>query len=67
MQLMLYAIFQLNIFSGSGGKFDFSGLAISSNSGHIDSDQPEFIILQPYSLVMLHVKFENHRCSGFRE
>ena len=34
---MLYTKFQLNILSGSGGKVDFSGLAIFSNSGHIDS------------------------------
>ena len=36
MQLMLYTKFQPNIFSGSGAKVDFSGLAIFSNSGHID-------------------------------
>ena len=36
---MLYTNFQPNILSGSGGKFDFSGLAIFSNSGHIDSQQ----------------------------
>ena len=29
--------------------------------------QNEFIILKPCSLVMMHVKFENSRCSGFRE
>ena len=34
---MLYKIFQPNILSGSGGKVDFSGLTIFSNSGHIDS------------------------------
>ena len=34
---MLYTKFQPNIFSGSGGKFDLSGLAIFSNNGHIDS------------------------------
>ena len=34
---MLYTKFQLNISSGSGGKFDFSDLAIFSDSGHIDS------------------------------
>ena len=35
VQLMLYTKFQPNILSGSGGKFDFSGLAVFSN--HIDS------------------------------
>ena len=34
---MLYTEFQPNILSGSGGKFDFSGLAIFRNSGHIDT------------------------------
>ena len=37
LQLMLYTKFQPNILSGSGGKVDFTGLAIFSNSGHIDS------------------------------
>ena len=34
---MLFTKFQANILSDSGGKLDFSGLAIFSNSGHIDS------------------------------
>ena len=34
---MLHTKFQPNILSGSGGKLDFSGLAIFSNSGRIDS------------------------------
>ena len=37
VQLILYTKFQPNILSGSGGKFDFSGLAIFSNNGHTDS------------------------------
>ena len=32
---MLYTKFKPNISSDSGGKVDFSGLAILSNSGHI--------------------------------
>ena len=32
---MLYTKFKPNISSGSGGKVDFSDLAIFSNSGHI--------------------------------
>ena len=32
---MFYTNFYLNISSGSGGKVDFSGLAIFSNNGHI--------------------------------
>ena len=34
---MLCTKFQPNILSGSGGKFDFIGLVIFSNSSHIDS------------------------------
>ena len=30
-------------------------------------DQAEFYHSEALSLVMLHVKFENHECSGFRE
>ena len=37
VQLLTYTKFQPNISSGSGGKVDFSGLAIFSNSGQIDS------------------------------
>ena len=37
VQLMLHTKFQPNILSGSGGKVDFSGLDIFSNSSHIDS------------------------------
>ena len=63
---MLYTKFKPNI--SSGEKVDFSGLAIFSNSGHfLISINQNFIILKPCSLVMLHVKFENNGCSGFRE
>ena len=56
------------ISSGSGEKVDFGDLAIVSNSGHfLFPTSLNFIILKPCSLVMLHVKFENHGCSGFRE
>ena len=65
---MLYTKFQPNIPSGYGEKVDYSGLAIFSNSGHFCFPSSlNFIILKPCSLVMLHVKFENHGCSGFRE
>ena len=39
---MLYTIFQPNILSGSGGKFDFSGLAILATAAILIPDQPEF-------------------------
>ena len=65
---MLYTKFQPNISSGSEGKVYSSGLAIFSNSGHFGLPTSlNFIILKPCSLVMLHVKFENHGCCGFRE
>ena len=63
---MLYTKFQPNISSGSGEKVDFKGLAIFSNSSHFFfSTRLNFIGLKPCSLIMLHVKFENHGCSGF--
>ena len=34
---MLFNKFQANRLSDSGGKLDFSGLAVFSNSGNIDS------------------------------
>ena len=65
---MLYTKFQPNVSSSSGEKVDFSGLAIFINSGHfLFSTRLNFIILKPCSLVMLHVKFENHGCSDFRK
>ena len=68
VQLMLYTKFKSNISSDSWGKVDFSGLAIFSNSGHIwFPSSLNFIFLKPCSLVMLHVRFENHGCSDFRE
>ena len=42
MQLLLYTKFQPTILSGSGGKFDFSGLAILATAAILIPDQPEF-------------------------
>ena len=65
---MLFTKFLPNILSGSGGKVDFSGLAIFSNSGQIwFPSSLNFIFLKPCSLVMLHVKVENPGCIGFKE
>ena len=65
---MLYTNFQSNLPSGTGDKVDFGGLAYLSNIGHfLFPTSLNFIILKPCSLIMLHVKFENHGCSGFRE
>ena len=54
---MLYTNFQPNIICGSGEKVEFIGLTSFSNSGHcLFSTRLNFIILKPWSLVMLHVK-----------
>ena len=43
---------------------DFSGLAIFSNRGHIPFPSSlNVIFLKSCSLIMLHVKLENHGCS----
>ena len=52
----------------SGEKVNFIGFTIFSISHHLGfSTRLNIIILKPCSLVMLHVKFENHGYSGFRE
>ena len=49
-------------------KVNFNGFAIFSISGHLGfSTGLNFTSLKPCSLIMLHVKFEIHGCSGFRE
>ena len=49
-------------------KLDFVIFAIFSNSGYLGySTWPNFIILKPWMQVMLPVKFENCRSSGFIE
>ena len=54
--------------SHSGEKVDFNGLAIFRISRHLGSSTRLTVTgLKPCSLIMLHVKFESHRCSGFRE
>ena len=42
--------------------------ALFSNGGHLGSlTCPNFIILKPWSPIMLHVKFDNNWCNGFRD
>ena len=66
--LILHIKFQQNIPSHSGGKVGFHGFAIFSISGHLGfSTRLTSTGLKPCSLIMLHVKFEIHRCSAFRE
>ena len=65
--IMLSTKFQPNTYisSHSEEKVDFIGFAIFSIGSHLRfSTRLNFIILKP---CILHVKFENHGCSGFRE
>ena len=60
--------FQPNIPSHSGGKVDSNGFATFSIDGHLGfSTRLTFTGLKVCSLIMLHVKCDIHRCSGFRE
>ena len=66
--LMLQTKYQPNVQCHSGEKVDFIGFAIFSIGSHLRfSTKWNSIILKPLSLVMLHVKFENHESSGSRE
>ena len=52
----------------SGENGDFTSFAIFSNSGHLEFlTRLEFIILKPWSLIMLHMKLKIDGCSGLRE
>ena len=54
--------------NGCGEEVDFIVFAMFSNDGHLGFlTQPNTIILKPWSLIMLHVKFDNNWCNGFRE
>ena len=65
---MIQAKFQPNVSSHSREKVDFIGFAIFNTGGHLGfSTRLNFLFLKPCSLIMPHVKFENHRCNGFRE
>ena len=66
--LILYTKFQPKIPSRSGENGDFNSFAIFSNSGHLEfSTRLNFTILKPWSLIMLHMKFKIHGCSGLRQ
>ena len=66
--LILHTKFQPNIPSHSGENDDFISFAIFSNGGHLEfSTQLNFIILKPWSLIMHHIKFKIHGCSGLRD
>ena len=56
------------ISNGSREKVDFDGFAILSNGGHLGFlTYPKFVILKPWSLIILQVKFDNNCLSGFRK
>ena len=66
--LILHTKFQPNIPSRTGENDDFISFAIFSNGGHLEfSTRLNFSILKPWSLIMLHMKFKIHGCSGLRE
>ena len=65
---MMHPKIQPNIPSHSGENVDFNCFATFSIGGDLGfSTRLTFTGLKPCSLIMLHVKFEIHRCSGFRE
>ena len=54
--------------NGSGEEVYFLVFAIFSNNSHLGFlTWPNFIILKPWSLIILHVEFDNNWCNGFRE
>ena len=65
---MLHTQFQPKQPSRSREIGDFNSFAIFSNGGHLEfSNQLNFTILKPWSLIKLHMKFKIHGCSGLRE
>ena len=66
--LIIQTKFQPNIPSHSGEKVDFNGFVIVSTGGHLGlSTSLTLTGMKPCSLIMLHVKFEIHGCSSFRD
>ena len=65
--LILHKKFQPKIPSRSGENRNFISFAIFSNGGHLEFlTRLNFIILKPWSLIMLHMKFKINGCSGLR-
>ena len=66
--LIPYTNFQLTIPNCSRENDNFISFTIFSNGGHLEfSTQLNFTTLKPWSLIMLHMKFKIHGCSGLRE
>ena len=64
---MLHTKYQPNIPCHSGEKVDFIGFTNFAMQPSWILNHLEFHHSEALCLVMLHVKFENHGCSGFRE
>ena len=68
VQLLLHTTFQPKIPSRSGENGDFISFAIFSNRSHLEFwTRLKFSFLMSWSLIMLHMEFEIHGCSGLRE
>ena len=66
--LILHTKFQPNIPSASGENGDFISFAAFSNGGYLEfSTRLNFTILKPLRLIVQHMKFKIHGCSGLRE
>ena len=66
--LILHTKFQPNIPIRSGENDHFISFAIFSNGSHLEFlTRLNFTILKTWSLIMLHMKFKIHGCSGLRE
>ena len=66
--LILHTKFQPKILSRSGENGEFNSFGIFSNGGRLEfSTRPNFTILKPWSLIIMHMKFKNYGCSGLRE
>ena len=60
--------YQPNILSRSGENDDFNSFDIFSYGSHLEfSTRLHFTILEPWSLIMLHMKFKIHGRSVLRE
>ena len=59
--LILHTKFLPNRPSHSGENDDFNSFAIFSNGGHLEfSTRLNFIVLKPWSPIILHMKFKIH-------
>ena len=65
---ILHTKFQPNIPNRSDENVDFISFAIFSIGSHLEfSTRLNFTSIKSWHLIMLHMKFEIHGCSGLRE